>query len=142
MGLENCGHTWKMDVVTNRIKLLGLFGMNDIVQKHLGIYRLTLVFHGQMKMWSGGSTRGTSNGDWSTCLDMATLWNEDVREMAVADGIVTMTKSNEIARTFIIADAFYNTIKYGITRFIVGTQVNTVMKLSLGSEWIIAIAIW
>ena len=35
--------------------------------------------------------------------------------------IVTMTKSNEIARTFVIADAFYNTIKYGITRFIVGT---------------------
>ena len=54
--------------------------------------------------------------------------------MAVADGIVTMTKSNEIARTFVIADAFYNTIKYGITRFIVGTQVNTVMKRSLGSE--------
>ena len=71
-----------------------------------------------------------------------TLWNENVREMAVADGIVTMTKSNEIARTFVIADAFYNTIKYGITRFIVGTQVNTVMKLSLGSEWVIAVAIW
>lgn len=32
MGLENCGHTWKMDVVTNRIKLLGLFGLGDIVQ--------------------------------------------------------------------------------------------------------------
>ena len=62
--------------------------------------------------------------------------------MAVADGIVTMTKSNEIARTLVITDAFYNTIKYGITRFIVGTQVNTVMKLSFGSEWIIAIAIW
>ena len=93
-------------------------------------------------MGSGGSTRGTSNGDWSACLDRATLWNENVREMAVADGIVTMTKSNEIAGTFVIADAFYNTIKYGITRFIVGTQVNTVMKLSLGSEWIIAIAIW
>ena len=84
-------------------------------------------------MWSGGSTRGTSNGDWSTCLDWSTLRNENVREMAVADGIVTMTKSNELARTFIIADAFYNTVKYGITRFIVGTQVNTVMKLSLGS---------
>ena len=54
--------------------------------------------------------------------------------MAVADGIVTMTKSNEIAGKFIIADTFYNTIKYGITRFIVGTQVNTVMKRSLGSE--------
>ena len=75
-------------------------------------------------------------------MDMATLWNEDVREMAVADGIVTMTKSNEIARTFVIADAFYNTIKYGITRFIFGTQVKTVMKLSLGCEWVIAVAIW
>ena len=93
-------------------------------------------------MGSGGATRGTSNGDWSTRLDRCTFGNEDVREMAVADGIVTMTKSNEIARTFVIADAFYNTIKYGITRFIVGTQVNTVMKLSLGSEWIIAVAIW
>lgn len=93
-------------------------------------------------MWGGGSTRGTSNGDWSTCLDWSTLWNENVREMTVADGIVTMTKSNEIAGTFVIADAFYNTIKYGITRFIVGTQVNTVMKLSLGSEWVIAVAIW
>ena len=93
-------------------------------------------------MGSGGSTRGTSNGDWSTCLDWSTLWNENVREMAVADSIVTMTKSNEIARTLVITDAFYNTIKYGITRFIVGTQVNTVMKLSFGSEWIIAIAIW
>lgn len=93
-------------------------------------------------MGSGGSTRGTSDSDWSTCLDWSTLWNENVREMAVADGIVTMTKSNELARTFIIADALYNTIKYGITRFIVGTQVNTVMKLSLGSEWIIAVAIW
>ena len=59
--------------------------------------------------------------------------------MAVADSIVTMTKSNEIARTFVIADAFYNTIKYGITRFIVGTQVNTVMKLSLGSEWLVRV---
>ncbi len=76
-------------------------------------------------MGSGGSTRGTCNGDWSACLDRSTLWNENVREMAVADGIVTMTKSNEIARTFVIANAFYNTIKYGITRFIVGTQVNT-----------------
>ena len=93
-------------------------------------------------MGSGGATRGTSNGDWSTCLDRSTLWNEDVREMAVADGIVTMLKSNEIAGTFVIADAFYNTIKYGITRLIVGTQVNTIIKLSLGSEWIIAIAIW
>lgn len=93
-------------------------------------------------MGSGGSTRGTSDSDWSTCLDRSTLWNEDVREMAVADGIVTMPKSNEIAGTFVIAYAFYNTIKYGITRFIVGTQVNTVMKLSLGSEWIIALAIW
>lgn len=93
-------------------------------------------------MGSSGSTRGTSNGDWSIRLDRSTLWNENVREMAVADGIVTMTKSNELARTFIISDAFYNTIKYGITRFIVGTQVNTVMKLSLGSEWIIAVAIW
>ena len=93
-------------------------------------------------MGSGGSTRGTSNGDWSTCLDWSTLRNENVREMAVADGIVTMPKSNEIAGTFIIADAFYDTIKYGITRFIVGTQVNTVMKLSLGSEWVIAVAIW
>ena len=93
-------------------------------------------------MGSGGLTRGTSNGDWSACLDRATLWNENMREMAVADSIVTMTKSNEIARTFVIADAFYNTIKYGITRFIVGTQVNTVMKLSLGSEWVIAVAIW
>ena len=93
-------------------------------------------------MWGCGATRRTSNGDWSTCLDRYTLWNENVREMAVADGIVTMTKGNEIARTFVIADAFYNTIKYGITRFIVGTQVNTVMKLSLGSEWVIAVAIW
>ena len=93
-------------------------------------------------MGSSGATKRTSNGDWSTCLDRYTLWNENVREMAVADGIVTMTKSNEIARTFVIADAFYNTIKYGITRFIVGTQVNTVMKLSLGSEWVIAVAIW
>ena len=93
-------------------------------------------------MGSGGSTRGACNGDWSTCLDRSTLWNENVREMAVADGIVTMTKSNEIAGKFIIADTFYNTIKYGITRFIVGTQVNTIIKLSLGSEWIIAIAIW
>lgn len=93
-------------------------------------------------MGSCGSTRGTSDSDWSTRLDRSTLWNENVREMAVADGIVTMTKSNEIAGTFVIADAFYNTIKYGITRFIVGTQVNTVMKFSLGSEWIIAIAIW
>ena len=39
-------------------------------------------------------------------MDMSTLWNEKVREMAVADGIVTMTKSNEIAGTFVIADAF------------------------------------
>ena len=70
-------------------------------------------------MGSGGATRGTSNGDWSARLDRSTLWNKNVREMAVADGIVTMTKSNEIARTFVIADAFYNTIKYGITRFIV-----------------------
>ena len=62
-------------------------------------------------MWGCGATRRTSNGDWSTCLDRYTLWNENVREMAVADGIVTMTKSNEIARTFVIADAFYNTIK-------------------------------
>ena len=93
-------------------------------------------------MGSGGATRGTSNGDLSARLDRATLWNENVREMAVANGIVTMTKSNEIAGTFVIADAFYNTIKYGITRFIVGTQVNTVMKFSLGSEWIIAVAIW
>ena len=37
-------------------------------------------------MGSGGATRGTSNGDWSTCLDRSTLWNEKVREMAVADG--------------------------------------------------------
>ena len=70
-------------------------------------------------MWGCGATRGTSNGDWSTRLDRCTFGNEDVREMAVADGIVTMTKSNEIAGTFVIADAFYNTIKYGITRFIV-----------------------
>ena len=93
-------------------------------------------------MWGCGSTRGTSNGDWSARLDRCTFGNENVREMAVADGIVTMPKSNEIAGTFVIADAFYNTIKYGITKFIVGTQVNTVMKLSLGSEWVIAIAIW
>ena len=93
-------------------------------------------------MGSCGATRGTGDSDWSTCLDRCTFGNENVREMAVADGIVTMTKSNEIARTFVIADAFYNTIKYGITRFIVGTQVNTVMKLSLGSEWVIAVAIW
>ena len=93
-------------------------------------------------MWGCGATRGTSNGDWSTCLDRSTLWNENVREMAVADGIVTMPKSNEIAGTFVIADAFYNTIKYGITRFIVGTQVNAVMKLSLGSERVITVAIW
>ena len=93
-------------------------------------------------MWGCGSTRGTCNGDWSARLDRCTFGNENVREMAVANGIATMTKSNEIARTFVIADAFYNTIKYGITRFIVGTQVNTVMKLSLGSEWIIAVAIW
>lgn len=56
-------------------------------------------------MGSGGSTRGTSDSDWSTCLDRSTLWNENVREMAVADGIVTMTKSNEIARTFVIGKA-------------------------------------
>ena len=93
-------------------------------------------------MWGCGAARGTCNSDWSTRLDRSTFWNENVREMAVADGIVTMTKSNEIAGTFVIADAFYNTIKYGITRFIVGTQVNTVMKLSLGSEWVIAVAIW
>lgn len=93
-------------------------------------------------MWGCGATRGTCNGDWSTCLDRSSLWNENVREMAVADGIVTMTKSNEITGTFVIADAFYNTIKYGITRFIVGTQVNTVMKLSFGSKWVIAVAIW
>ena len=92
-------------------------------------------------MWGCGATRGTCNGDWSTRLDRCTFGNEKVREMAIADGIVTMTKSNEIARTFVIADAFYDTIKYGITRFIVSTQVNTVMKLSLGSEWIIAVAI-
>ena len=92
-------------------------------------------------MGSCGAASGTSDSDWSTRLDRSTLWNENVREMAIADGIVTMTKSNEIARTFVIADAFYNTVKYGITRFIVSTQVNTVMKLSLGSEWIIAIAI-
>ena len=122
--------------------MLKLLLISDIVQKHLGIYRLTLVFYGQMKMGSGGATRGTCYGDWSTCSDRATLWNENVREMAVADSIVTMPKSNVIARTFVIADAFYNIIKYGITRFMVGTQVNTVMKLSLGSEWIIAIAIW
>ena len=93
-------------------------------------------------MGSCGAASGTSDSDWSTCLDWSTLRNENVREMAVADGIVTMTKSNELARTFIIADAFYNTVKYGITRFIVGTQVNTVMKLSFGSEWIIAVSIW
>ena len=54
-------------------------------------------------MWGCGSTRGTSNGDWSTRLDRCTFGNENVREMAVADSIVTMTKSNEIAGTFVIA---------------------------------------
>ena len=60
-----------------------------------------------MKIWGCGAARGTSDSDWRTCFDRSTFGNENVREMAVADGIVTMTKSNEIAGTFVIADALY-----------------------------------
>lgn len=65
-------------------------------------------------MWGCGATRGTSDSDWCTCLDRSTLWNENMREMAVADGIITMTKSNEFTRTFVIADAFDTTMSSSV----------------------------
>ena len=56
-------------------------------------------------MGSGGATRGTSNGDWSTCLDRSTLWNEKVREMAVADGFFIKEEVSQVSgASFFVCD--------------------------------------
>ena len=51
--------------------------------------RLAFVLDGEVKMGSGGTASGASDGDGSTCLDGCAFGNKDMREVAIADGIGT-----------------------------------------------------
>ena len=51
------------------------------------IDRLAFVLDGEMKMGSGGTASGASDGDGSASLDGCAFGDKDVREVAIADGV-------------------------------------------------------
>lgn len=60
---------------------------DDIIQEYLWIDRLAFVLDGEMKMGSGGTASGASDGDGSASLDGCAFGNKDAREVAIADGV-------------------------------------------------------
>ena len=52
--------------------------------------RLAFVLDGEVKMGSGGTASGASDGDGSACLDGCAFGDKDVRKVAIADGIGTV----------------------------------------------------
>ena len=59
----------------------------NIVQEYSWMNRLALILDGEMKMGSGGTASGTSDGDGSSCLNGCAFGNKDAREVAIADGV-------------------------------------------------------
>lgn len=51
------------------------------------IDRLAFIFDGKMKMGSGGTASGASDGDESASLDGCAFGNKDAIEVAIADGV-------------------------------------------------------
>lgn len=64
---------------------------DDIIQEYLWIDRLAFIFDGKMKMGSGGTVSGASDGDGSASLDGCAFGNKDVGKVAIADGVEAVT---------------------------------------------------
>lgn len=113
---------------------------DDIIQEYLWIDRLAFIFDGEMKMGSGGTASGASDGDGSASLDGCTFGNKDAREVAITDGVGAVAQGNVVARTLVVADTFNKAIEHGIRRFVIGMEVNTVVHRAFGGERVGAVA--
>lgn len=91
-------------------------------------------------MGSGGTASGASDGDGSASLDGCAFGDKDVREVAITDGVGAVAQGNVVARTLVVADTFNEAIEHGIRRFVIGTEVNTVVHRVFGGERVGAIA--
>ena len=60
---------------------------DNIIQEYLWIDRLAFIFDGEMKMGSGGTASGASDGDGGASLDGCAFGNKDVEKVAIADGV-------------------------------------------------------
>ena len=60
---------------------------DDIIQEYLWIDRLAFIFDGEVKMGSGGTASGASDGDGSASLDGCAFGNKDVGKVTIADGV-------------------------------------------------------
>lgn len=60
---------------------------DDIIQEYSWVDRLAFIFDGEVKMGSGGTASGASDGDESASLDGCAFENKDAREVVVADGV-------------------------------------------------------
>lgn len=113
---------------------------DNIVQEYLWIDRLAFALDGEMKMGSGETASGASDGDGSASLDGCAFGDKDVREVAITDGVGAVAQGNVVARTLVVADTFNYAVKHGIRRFVIGTEVNTVVHRAFGGERVGAVA--
>ena len=111
-----------------------------IVQKNLCVDSFALVFDCQMKMGSGRAARVACDGNGSSRFDEHTFGDDYSGKMTIADGVVAVTQDDEIAGTFVEADAVNDSIEHGIAQFVVSTEVNAVVELAFGSERVLTIA--
>ena len=93
-----------------------------------------------MKMFTCASSCGTGDANGEAGKDVLTLCCEDLRKVTVADTEVTVTKSDEVAGTGVVARLLHSTIKHRVNKGGTGGEINSVMYLSLARKWVSAVA--
>ena len=91
-------------------------------------------------MFACAATCGTSDANGEAGENGLAFGDEDSGEVAVADAEVTVTESDEVAGTGVIAGLFYCAVEHGIDDGGMGGEVNTVVHRALAGERVCAVA--
>ena len=93
-----------------------------------------------MQMFASAAASGTGNANGEAGENGLAFSGEDLGEVAVADAEVTVTESDEVAGTGVIAGLFYCAVEHGIDDGGMGGEVNTIVHRALACERVGAIA--
>ena len=91
-------------------------------------------------MRSGRAARVACDGNKHSCFDEHTFGDDYSGKVTVTDGVVAVTQGDEIAGTLVEADVVNDSIEHGITWYVIGTEVNAIVELAFGGEWVLTIA--
>ena len=82
---------------------------------------------------------GTGDTHGEAGEDGLTFGGDDLGEVAVADAEVTVTESDEVAGTGVVACLFYCAVEHGIDYGRMGYEVNAIVHRALAGERVGAI---